>query len=258
MRQYNMFQAIIMSFYSKKLYRDVAVNWGGKAFLYLLLILALSWIFAVYQIQHFLNLGFQHISDKIVAQIPIMTIKNGVLSTPQNRPYLITDPDTHATLAIIDTSGQYKSLDQTKAGLLITQTDIMTLSQQNEQKVNEIPKTLTFTIVPQTVKKYVQENLRFAWILIFIFALVTSFIYRLVQALLYSIIGKIFGAISHAPVTYVQVLQITMVAITPVIVIATILNAMNIWIPHEFLMFFVLAILYMFYGIIANKTPKSS
>jgi hypothetical protein len=253
MQQYNMLQAIFMSFYSKKLYRDVAINWGGKAFLYLLLILALSWVYATYQTQHFLTHGFKLFSEKLVTQIPVMTIKNGMLSTPQNRPYLITDPDAHTTIAIIDTTGQYKTLEQTKASLLVTQTEIISQSRPNEYKINEIPKNLTMTLVPQTIKKYVQDYLHFAWILIFIAALMGSYVYRLVQVLLYSIIGKIFSVISNAQVSYGQIIQITMVAITPVIIIATILNALGVWIQHEFLLYFVLAILYMFYGIIANK-----
>lgn len=253
MQQYNMFQAIFMSFYSKKLYRDVALNWGGKAFLYLLLILALSWIFSIYRFQYLLVQGFQHFSEKIVTQIPIMTIINGVLKTPQNRPYIITDPDTHTTIAIIDTSGQYKSLEQTNANLLITQTEIISQPHANEYKMNEIPKKLNITLVPQTIKKYIEDYLYFAWIIIFILAWISSYIYRLVQILLYSIIGKVFSVMSKSPVTYSQILQITMVAMTPVILIGTILSAMNIWIQHEFLLYFVLANLYMFYGIIANK-----
>ena len=42
MKQYNILQAIVMSFYSKNLYRDVAKNWGGKAFLYLFLFLKID------------------------------------------------------------------------------------------------------------------------------------------------------------------------------------------------------------------------
>jgi hypothetical protein len=253
MQQYNMLQAIFMSFYSKKLYRDVAINWGGKTFLYLLLILTLSWIYATYKTQIFLKTGFEYLSDEIVTQIPVMTIKDGKLSTPENRPYLITNPNTHEKIAIIDTSGKYKDLEQTNGVLLVTQTEVISQSDPHEIRKNEIPTNLNFTIVPETIKKKVKDYLDFAWIFIFIGAVITSYVYRLIQVFLYSIIGKIFAVISDSKVTYGQIIQITMVAITPVIIINTILSAMGIWIHYELLLYFVLAILFMFYGIIANR-----
>ncbi len=253
MQQYNMLQAFFMSFYSRKLYRDVAVNWGGKTFWYLFLLLLLSWIFAVYQAQSFLNISFKQMPENIISQIPIMTIKDGKLITPQNHPYIITDPKSHANWAIIDTSGQYQTLDQAKTPILITQTEIYTQTNPNEIKENKIPNHLNITLVPEKIKSYLQYYSHFVWIPIFIFALLGSYFYRIIQVLLYSIIGKIFSAIGNFPLTYSQIVQITMIAITPVIVIATILDGLGVIIKYQFLLYFVLAMLYMFYGIVANK-----
>jgi len=175
MQQYNMLQAIFMSFYSRKLYQDVANQWGGKVFLYLLLVLALSWLFPVYQLQQSFSLMVNQLSNKIVSQIPVMTIKDGKLITPENRPYIITDPDSHVNMAIIDTSGKYTNLQQLKTGILITKTEIISQPHPNEFKVDEIPKDLTFTLVPQTVQQYLQKYVGYSWMLMFIAFLLFSF-----------------------------------------------------------------------------------
>lgn len=253
MKGYNVLQAIPMSFYSKNLYRDVATNWGGKALLYLLFLLALSWIGATIQMQHSLNEGYRGNADKVITQLPVVTIKDGKLSTPENRPYIITDPDNHEPLAIIDTTGQYTTLQQAKTKVLVTQTSIITQTEPNEIKTSQIPTTVSGVVNPQKINSYVKSYLGYAWIILFVVFVILAYIYRIIQALVYSVIGKIFSALSGSGLTYGQVVQIAMVAITPVIVFATIFQFFDIKFPYQILFYFVLAMIYLFYGILANK-----
>ena len=44
MKRYSIFHPLVLSFFSKSLYRDVGKNWRGTGLLYLLLIIALLWI----------------------------------------------------------------------------------------------------------------------------------------------------------------------------------------------------------------------
>jgi len=253
MSQYNVFQAIVMSFFSGKLYRDVATNWGGKAFFYLLLILALSWIIPIIGIQHMLNQGFTTHADEYLAQVPVLTIKDGKVSTPENHPYQIIDPATHALVAVIDTTGQYTTLESAKTSILLTQTALISQSRPQEIKTNTIPTTLTAVIDPQQIKEYIKDYIGYAWIILFIAFLIATYIYRIIQALLYSILGKIFSAICGVAISYTQVLQIMMVAITPALVVASVLEFLNITLPRANLIYFALAMLYLIFGILANK-----
>lgn len=250
---YNIFQAIVMSFYSKKLYRDVAMNWGGKAFLYLLLLTTLVSIYFAFSIQMIVNVGYETLYTKISPQLPALTIKNGKISTPENRPYVISDPDSKYTFAVIDTSGQFTRIEQTNAPLLITQNQIITKSKPQEIKIYTLPANLSQDVDPKQVNKFIEKYLGFLWIFFFIFSLFIFYIYRVIQALLYSIIGKIFAIIFKVQISYAQILQIMLVAITPVIIISTIQHAFIFNIEHELSLYFLLAILYLFYGIMANK-----
>src|SRR2546426_3324312 len=44
MRRYGILHPLLLSFFSRSLYRDVGRTWKGIGFLYLLLLLALSWV----------------------------------------------------------------------------------------------------------------------------------------------------------------------------------------------------------------------
>lgn len=256
MQKYNVLQALYLSFYSKDFYRDVHDHWGGKVFLYLLMLIALSWIALVIQLQIALNLAYSKNSDKIVSQIPVMTIKNGVMTTPENRPYFIHDLANKEIIAVIDTSGKYTSLEQAKAGILVTGSEILTQPKPNETRVNRIPTNLNMVLDPKVINGYIQKYLHFAWILLFVVFALFAYFYRIIESLIYAIIGKIYSAITGAGLLYDEILLITMMALTPPIILATVLDFFSIYFPYQALLYFVLAMFYLFYGITANKKPK--
>jgi hypothetical protein len=252
MSQYGVIKAIGMSFYSRKLYRDVALNWGGKTLFYLIVLLGLSWIAFTIQLQLALSKGYDLYSTKLVGQVPVMTITKGVLSTPENKPYLIVNPDTHQTIAVIDTSGKYTTLDQANASMLVTSTEVISKPKPEEIRTNKIPPSLTMVINPQAINTFLLKFLGFAWLIIFPILLLSSFIYRILEVFIYSILGKIFSLVCGARLSYGQVMQIMMVALTPTIVCATVFEYFNIAFKHQLLFYFLLTMLYLLYGVIVN------
>lgn len=257
MKQYNIFQALYMSFYSKALYRDVAANWGGITFLYLLMVLFLTWIIPVYQVQFLLNEGYRNNAHKMVTQIPVLTIKDSKLSTPESRPYFILDPETNEKVMVIDTTGEYTTLEQAKTSLLVTEDAIISQSNANEMKTYKIPNNLNMVIDPEAVSGYVQEYLHFAWLPLFFLFLLGSYVYRIIQSLFYALIGMIFASMNRVSLTYGQLVQLAMIALSPVIIIATFFDIFNVTFPFKGLFYFVLAMAYLWYGIVANKVKVS-
>lgn len=253
MSKYNIFQALYLSFFSRKLYKDVGENWGGKTFLYLFVLLALSWIGQTAIMQAGLTRLYAQASTEFMTQLPLVTIKNGNVTTPENRPYIIKDPSSAEVFAIIDTSGKFTDLSNAKSEILVTRTKIYEQRNKQEVRIHQLPDTLNMTINPVSINDYVKRLVGFAWIFIFTFVLITSYIYRVLQVLLYSVLGKIFSSISGANVDYGTILQITIVALTPAIALSTLLDLMSISLPHHYLVYFVIAMGYMIYGIQANK-----
>lgn len=253
MQQYNLFQAFYMSFYSSRLYKDVATNWGARSFVYLLLLLSFTWIFYIYQAQILLTNGYARASDSLVSQIPVMTIVDGKLKTPENRPYVINEPESKKVFMVIDTSGKYTSLDQTDAEVLVTPTRIYSKPKANQTRIDEIPAKLNVVIAPDVVNGYVKRFIGFFWIPLFFLAVFFSYLYRIFQALVYAVIGKMMSMIIGVKLAYWQILQIMMVAITPVIVLCTLLHVFNIDLIRHNSIYFLLAMGYLLFGIHANK-----
>lgn len=261
-RRYNFFEALILSFFSKSLYRDVALNWRSGTVGYLFLLLTLCWlaVFAgawlVLNVIHQLKVN-QSIAYvlKITPQIPVIRIINGTVTTPENRPYLIKDPNTQQVLAIIDTSGKYTDLDKGPAQFLLTK-NAMIGSFGHQKKVETLASNLNMQVNPNqapAAAETFQQYLKWHWLLLFPVFLIFSFLFRLFQAVVYALFGKVFTLMFNVPLTYGQVLRLSLVAITPVIIISTILTLANIEFPYQYLFNFVLAMAYLIYAILSNK-----
>lgn len=258
MKKVGLFEALYLSFYSKRLYRDVATNWGGYAILYLLMLVALSWISAVWQAQDAITIGFKKNAYDFFSQIPEIKVKDGEISTPQNIPYFIRNPENNKVIAIIDTSGKFKNLKEAKTQVLVTQSQIFVNKQkEKETRIYQIPKNITQTISSYYIYLFLQKVVGFIWIPLFITCVLVSFIFRLIQAFFYALIGKVFNYFYGANLTYGQITQITMVALTPAIIISTVKSILLYHSKSQLFLYFLLTILYMCYGIVVNKTEET-
>lgn len=256
MREYSIFEAIYLSFFSRALYRDVANNWGGKAILYLLFIVALSWIVFTFKVQQGISYIYHANSQRLVAQIPELTIKNGIITTPENRPYFVYAPQDKALLAVIDTSGRFTSLQNAKAMVLVTPTSIYSQNDPNNPtdiRERQLPGTLSMVVNPISIHNRIINFIPFAWLFIFTGCVIVGFLYRFIQAFLYAIIGRMLCGIFNFNLTYSQVLQIAMVAMTPVLLVSVIIDAFNVHLPRESFFFFLLAMVYLIFGMFANS-----
>lgn len=255
MQQFNYLQAIFMSFYSRNLYKDVIINWGAGAVLYLFLLLAICWAVTIVRVQPIINKSFNTFVEKYSSQIPSLKFKNGQVTTPDKKAYIIRDPEDNKVFGIIDTSGQYPDLEKAPVGtqLLMTSTQIFYRDKANQVKIQKIPTNFTYEIKPNETKSSLVHIVNWGWILLYPVLLFLSFIYRLIQALVYAVFGKIFAALSNNPLSYATILKLSMVSITPVIVISTILDVFGIDFYFDWLFYFLLAMIYLVFALGANK-----
>ena len=254
MSQYNIFEAIFMSFYSSDLYRDVGQNWGGKIFLYLFMLMLLVSAGSAIPMQISLNRIYKENADIVMAQLPIIKITAGKLSTPEVKPFLITLPSAKQPLLIIDTSGKYTNLTDTDGVALVTEKQIFIQHKEHETRIYQISKDYDGEYKPDKVNDYIKRFVSLAWIAIFLFLLIFYFIFRLLQALIYALIGKLYSVISGASVNYGTILQVTIMALTPALVLQTIMEIAGHTFPHHTLAYFLITMTYIIVGINANKT----
>lgn len=257
MTRTNLFAAIPLSFFSKPLYREIATSWGGRTFIYLLLIVVLSWIPATIKMQSTLNRKYDANIESVILQVPNMKLQEGKIITPEKKPYLIKNKEGE-TLAIIDTSGEYRNLENANTNLLVTQNEIFTRPNKDETRSYQIPAQLQWNIVPETVNHFIKDYKSFAWIFFVIFFVITGFIYRVFQSLIYAIFGKIIASSGGISLSYIQVLFICMVAITPALFIATVFDWFGIYFKFQLFFYLLLSLIYIYFGVHANKTTSKT
>ena len=256
MKKYSLLHPFFLSFFSKDLYRDVGQNWKGIAALYLLLLLAFCWIFETWAVQVKVSQFIANEAPPFIEQIPKITIKEGNVSINKPVPYFIDDPNTKEVIAIIDNSGQYDSLDNTEALMLLTNNKLIVRKSEAETRVFDLSDVDEFFLDQTTVNQYVSVFKTYFPFVFYVFAVIFSFIFRLVLVLIYGVIGFLFCKIANVTLTYQTLMRIAVIASTPVIILDTVLEASDINIPLFWLMCFVIAMLYLYFGVRANKVQS--
>lgn len=257
MNKYSLLHAPLLSFFSKDLYNDVAQNWKGIAALYLLLLLAFCWIFETWAVNIKVSQSIANETPPFIEQIPEITIKDGNVSINEPEPYFIYYPETQDIIAIIDTTGQYDSLDNTEAYLLLTKNKLIGRESETETRVYDLSQIDNFFLDQVIINKFVSIFESYFPFVFYIFAVIFSFIFRLVLVLMYGAIGLLFCKIANVKLDYQALMRLAVIASTPVIILDTVLEVSNINIPLFWLISFAITTFYLYFGVRANEVQSA-
>lgn len=259
MKQYSMLQTFYLSFYSRDLYQDVRKNWKGTGFLYLLLLLALTWLPTMVSVHGNLTEEIRREAPKYIEQVPKITVVRGEVSIDRPVPYEIADPATGEPFAVIDTSGTITAFEQTKAPVLLTKTKFMYRHPRRaETRIYDLTAIEDLTIDRDDVGRWVELFRKYFSIAAYPFALAGSFVLRVLQVLIYAAIGLLFVAMLRAGLDYPVLLRLTSVAVTPAIVLKMLSTAAGIHFPAPGLIRFAVAMGYLFFAVKANAEPEGT
>ncbi len=256
MRRFNIFQPFWMSFYSKPLYRDVGQKWSGVGFLYLLLLLALCWIPMMFMMDRAVDNFVYGYANHVAKNIPEITVTNGIVTIDKEVPYFIKDNKGNI-FAVVDTTGDYTSLMHSPAQIILTKSKFFMKEGDGKIKEVQIPPTANFTLGQTQVQQGLGFIGRWSAYITYPIMVLASFIYRIIQVLIYAAIGAlILMRVMKVKLDYQQLVRLSVIAVTPAVIISTILSLLGISFPFEWLLYFVLAMAYIMFGIGANRTES--
>jgi hypothetical protein len=241
-----------MSFYSKSLYQDVGRNWKGISFVYLLSLLALCWIPGMVQLHSDFYDYVTNTAPDIVEQFPPVTISNGEASIDEPEPYFIKDPEYGAVM-IIDTTGQFTSLNDTEARALLMKTKFIIRESETATRIFDLSQVNDFVVDQSLINGWLEILRNWLAIVIYPFAVLFSFVYRVIQALLYAAIGILMAKMMRATLSFQSLLSLAIVAITPAVLLGTVLNYMYMGGPFWNLVCFAISMGFLFYAVKANS-----
>ena len=200
----------------------------------------------------------------ITSKLPTINFKSGVASTKATTPYYIKDAVSKKTFIIIDTNNKIRDFYQSKATILIQKRSISIRDSVGKIEQYHYPKQMTMDIGPKQIQTFLHRSNKWLSPLLFVIilfgGLIISYAYRAVQILIYALIGKLFCAILKRELFYESLMSLAIISVTPAIIISTILLIFNISYPFEWLSYFLLSMVYLFFIIKANpkKVPETS
>ena len=184
MKRYNYLHGPFLSFFYKPFYQDVGHNWKGTGLLYIAIMLAVFWIPTVLSAYVSFGKFVNSDSSDLLQQIPAITIKNGQVSTDVPTPYFIKEKNGKV-LAIIDTTGQYTSLDDTDAKLLLTKNKVIARDNTG-MRVYDLRPVQDFYMDRTRVQGWLVTMKQWLIPVFYPLALVFSFAFRAIQILIYA------------------------------------------------------------------------
>ncbi len=228
MKEYTLLHPLVFSFFSRSLYRDVAWNWKGLGFLYLLLLLTLAWIPATVALHRRAGALIDQFGPLVAGQVPAITITDGEVSLQEPQPYVIKIPGRDAPLAVIDTTGQTSPRDMPGAAIFLTRRELIVRQERGESRVFDLSSIKSFTLDRGKVEACGRLIRRWLAVALYPLLLLGSYVYRILQALLYGALGILFARLEKADLEYPDLVRLSCVAVTPAVVLDTLRGWMGV------------------------------
>lgn len=252
MRAFTFLQAVPHSFYSAALYRDVARNWRGVAFGYLILLQSVALLSAAYQIHREWVSYMDDQGVAIVQQMPTVVIDEGVARVEAEQPYMILDPDTGAAMVILDTTGEITELGEDGARALLTRDRFFVKKDDHEPRIYELSQIDHFELDSERLEGWRKLARNGFAVLMFPFLVFGLAIFRAVQILLYGLLGNVFARMVGARLDFPSLLSLAAVSLTPAICAEAVLDLSEQKIPAQGLILFGVSLFYFGRAVMAN------
>lgn len=252
MKRYSTVHPLFMSFYSRSLYQDVAMNWKKISILYLLLLLAVCLIPLTFKTRAAVSDYVLQEAPKIIKQFPVVNISKGQVSVDVPMPYTIKDPENNAPLIIIDTTGQVTSLAGSDAIVLLTKTKLFFKRGPKESRILDLADIDSLVIDQSRLYDWMDTFLEYFALVLFPVALSFTFLFRICQALVFAIIAISLSKYLKLTFNYFSLLSLSIVSMTPAIILDTLYNYFDLSIPFWWMIDFALAFGYLIFALKAN------
>src|SRR5262245_39492388 len=219
------FRALWMSFYSADVYRAAARHWRGIGFWYLVLLLAWSWLPSLARGSLAVNreLSGDRVTQ-LMKQLPTVIIENGVMRADPPGRHEIRFPETatEALLLIIDGTIDEVPSEAESDTIVLTRRELGSVRPSRSQRRAYAPgPAADMHVTPEDASGFLQGMGVLLPPIGYAGAFLTSLSVRLVQLLVYGAVGYMFVRMRNLDLTFGTLLRLSAVAMTPWVVIRT-------------------------------------
>lgn len=249
--KYRVLQLPFLAFFSKRLYRDIGLNWKGANLAYLFLLLAICSVPTALHYRDSIIKGLESNEVTILNQIPEIQIKNGIAHVDVKMPYYIKNTSGQP-VAIIDTTGSMNYIDDPSVQVMMTETKLIV------RRGRTLFNKFDLSAVDEL---YIDKHVINGWIgkvreaiapLSYGIFLLLTYIFAVMVMILVAVVGLIISNITHSALGFKDTMRIAITASTPSIIGITICSVFGVTVSGYF--HIAVTLCYLLLGIIACST----
>ncbi|MEA3368859.1 MAG: DUF1189 domain-containing protein [Candidatus Ratteibacteria bacterium] len=212
--------------FNPEAYGKIVKQKFSRSFLYLLVIvLVISALFSVKFTSVFTRVAAEFI-DKAGQEIPEIRITEGVVSVPVEQPYIY---EAAEYAFIIDTTGEITSLDNYDSGLLLLRDKIIYRDKARMKTESyDLSKIAALHITPETLQRGLKKGSKILVPALFVALTVWFIISKFIQVFLFSLVSLFANNLKKKNLTYPELLNIGIYALTAPTVLAAFLVLFNV------------------------------
>ncbi len=248
----NTIRTLYLAFYSKHTYIRAAREWKGIGYGYLFVMILLSTLCIGIWVHTWTNAAIGQIEKLILPQLPTMTFKEGNLTIDKELPYVISVSGKN--IVRFDKTDAQSADPADFAPLVMGETGCAHyVSGRGLVKEWIYKKIFSAVIEPLGIAKYVAFLKTWLGLIVAAVLLPIHFAFVASQTLLMGLIGRIFTSTMSFFLSYSKLVRVSVVAVTPGVVLGTILIVSNQFFPLWLGIYSVMCAVYLFYGVYSNK-----
>lgn len=227
--QFSRLSAIWSSFHSSDLYRDVALRWKGIGVLYLLLLLAITWLPSGVRWYSGVRNFVATEAPPVVKQLPVVSIKGGVMTANPPGRHVIKlgtekgRPVEEGGLIIDDTIDTIPEDVRVPTFIVTRRQAAMIQPAKSERRVWTLDQASDMVITPEGVDHFLNSLARWIAPVGYVCAVLGALVFRVLQALLYGAFTTIYASRKSVTLNYATAIRLCAVAVTPVVIIRTLI-----------------------------------
>ncbi|WP_096188405.1 DUF1189 domain-containing protein [Evansella halocellulosilytica] len=254
----NIFQQFVKSLYSPETIAKFRFQKIGKTILYVFFLMFITSIPAAYYLGSGINTMFNHVESHLDETIPDFSIQNGTLESEVNDPLIIEETDG---VIIFDPTGEYTESDVAEHG------DAFAMLEREALFVtNGVVETFNYQQLGLNVSK--DQAMDFAdslgGILPIIIGLIVVIMYIFTTAMKFigiftlSLISLFMKRNTASQLRYRHCWILSAYAVTMPTILFALLEGLGIFIPFSFTVYWVIAIVMMYFVLREIPQPKQN
>lgn len=245
------------SFFLPALYDDVARRWKGAAIGYLALLTFVCWAIGTWSFYHQLQLFSEREVPRLTEKLPSLTYQDGKISTPEAKAYPVDFSGT--PFLLIDTANTASQEERDSYPMVLTDTQFIT-NENGSTEIHELSEYAELmkngTMQAKDWIGTIRQIINWTFFILAPLWLIFSFVLYLVWALILSLLGLLMNSILHKGLDFPPLYRLSIVALTPALIIATVLDVAGVNVPWGFLGFLGLTILYVIFAVFSVHDPR--